>query len=645
MPNFKRYEKNPFFKPDENNFWEQTAAFNGCPVKDENKYHLLYRALSGPAQYKEINNMRLSTIGYANSDNGVDFSNKKQLITPEYDWEAYGCEDPRIVKNGNEYFIFYTALSGYPFSNKNIKVGLAITKDFETFKKYPVTTFNAKAMSLFPEKVNGQYVAILTADTDQPPGKIALAYFDKKTQIWSKKYWDEWYASIDTHIIPLMRSPLDHIELGAPPVKTEYGWVVIYSYIKNYLGSQRVFGIEAVLLDLEDPSKVLGRTHGPILKPETKEELFGDVPDIVFPSGALLEGDDLVIYYGAADTVCSMARGKLKDLIDDMCCKRKPVFLSGKEFKDGVKRSDSNPIMEPRTELAWEAKAVFNPAAVYVNDKVHIVYRAMSNINTSVMGYAVSSDGVNIDERLNEPIYTPRENFEQKLGSPTGNSGCEDGRITEINGVYYMFYTAYDGVNPPRVALSSISKTDFLNRKWNKWKKPILISPPGIDDKDACVLPKKIDGKFAIFHRIDNDISISYVKDLNFKDHKWVLDEPVIMPRPDRWDNRKVGISSVPIETKKGWLLLYHGISDPGGVYKVGAALLDLKNPKKVLSRTERPIFVPEESYEKQGLVPNVVFPCGSVVIKDEIYIYYGGADKVLGVAKIALDNVLKRLS
>jgi len=646
MLNFKRYEKNPFLKPDENNFWERTAAFNGCPVKDENnKYHLLYRALSGAEPYKGIDNIRLSTIGYANSDNGVDFGNRKQLIKPEYDWEAYGCEDPRIVKNGEEYFIFYTALSGYPFSDKNIKVGLAITKDFESFKKYPVTTFNAKAMSLFPEKVNGRYVAILTADTDQPPGKIALAYFDKKTQIWSKKYWDEWYAAIDEHIIPLMRSPLDHIELGAPPVKTEYGWVVVYSYIKNYLGSQRVFGIEAVLLDLENPSKVLGKTQGPILTPETKEELIGDVPDIVFPSGALLEGDDLVIYYGAADTACSMARGNLKDLIDVMCCRRKAVFLKGKELTDGVLRSDSNPIMEPRMELAWEAKAVFNPAAIYAKNKVHIVYRAMSNINTSVMGYASSSDGVNIDERLNEPIYIPREDFEQKKGSKTGNSGCEDPRITEIDGKYYMLYTAYDGVDLPRIAMTSIKTTDFLAKKWDKWTKPVLISPQGIDDKDACILPKKIKGKYIVFHRIDRDISINYVDSLDYRGDKWLEYEPIIMPRPDRWDNRKVGISSVPVETKKGWLLFYHGISDPGGIYKVGAALLDLKDPKKVLGRTQRPIFTPEKDYERKGLVHDVVFPCGSVVINDEVYLYYGGADRVLGVAKISLNEILKRLS
>ena len=119
----------------------------------------------------------------------------------------------------------------------------------------------------------------------------------------------------------------------------------------------------------------------------------------------------------------------------------------------------------------------------------------------------------------------------------------------------------------------------------------------------------------------------------------------LIRPRPDKWDNRKIGISAPPIELKEGWLLLYHGVSDPGHIYKVGALLLDLNDPTKVLARTDIPLFEPEMDYELYGDVNNVVFPCGAVMIKDEIFLYYGGADSVVGVAKMKVKEILKQLS
>jgi predicted GH43/DUF377 family glycosyl hydrolase len=107
-----------------------------------------------------------------------------------------------------------------------------------------------------------------------------------------------------------------------------------------------------------------------------------------------------------------------------------------------------------------------NPGALYEDGKVHLVYRAMSGDNTSVMGYAVSSDGFTIDERLHEPIYVPREDFEAK-GIADGNSGCEDPRLTLIEDTVYMLYTAYRGDQEPRVAITSIARNDFLMRCWN----------------------------------------------------------------------------------------------------------------------------------------------------------------------------------
>ena len=317
------------------------------------------------------------------------------------------------------------------------------------------------------------------------------------------------------------------------------------------------------------------------------------------------------------------------------------IFNDSKWIRQGFKRYVQNPIISPRPEFSWEAKATFNPAVIYEDGKFHIIYRAMSFDDTSVFGYASSKNGVHIDERLITPIYEPTTNFEKKLRS--GNSGCEDPRITKIDDTFYMFYTAFDGYTA-RVAFTSIKVTDFLNKQWN-WASPIVITPPNIHDKDACLLSKKIDGKFVIFHRAFEGICINLEDDLNFDEHKWLVHQKyIIEPRKPYWDNFKFGIAAPPIETKYGWLMFYHRASIPGSIYKVEAALLSLDNPLNVISLTDATLLEPEMDYETDGIVPNVVFPCGAVLLNDSIYLYYGGADKVVAVAKMELKDILIRL-
>ena len=110
-------------------------------------------------------------------------------------------------------------------------------------------------MALFPSKINGKMAAILSVNTDNPPSRIGIAIFDREDQVWSREYWENWYSSLDEHSIFLERSPKDHVEVGAPPVKTKHGWLIIYSYIQNYFSPPSTFGIEAVLLDLKNPKK------------------------------------------------------------------------------------------------------------------------------------------------------------------------------------------------------------------------------------------------------------------------------------------------------------------------------------------------------------------------------------------------------
>lgn len=629
----ERYEKNPILVPDKNHSWEAKAVFNGCPVQKDEDIFLLYRAMSLPHYHRTARTkLMVSDIGIGKSKDGINFYKRNRFVIPEHEWERFGCEDPRITKLNDTYYIFYTALSTYPPSVEGIKVGLAISKDLNTIQeKHLVTPFNAKAMALFPEKINGKIWAVLTVHTDKPPAKICLVSFNKENELWSDEYWNNWYQNFEKSALPLQRRPEDHIEVGTPPIKTKDGWLLFYSYIRNYFSPKKVFGIEAVLLDLKNPSQIIARTNYPVLVPEEYYELIGNVPDVIFPSGAMIKDDLIYLYYGASDTTCALAFISLSDFL-------KKLLSQGKNsFK--FSRFKNNPIISPKKENSWEAKAVYNPAAIYLQGKVHILYRAQSDDNTSVFGYAMSSDGTHIDFRSSKPVYVPRESFEQKL-TPGGNSGCEDPRLTKIDNIIYMLYTAFDGQNPPRVALTSILEKDFLKQKWS-WAKPVLISPPNEDDKDACLFPEKINGKYVIIHRAGDDMDLSFHSELNFDGNCWLEEYRWIAPRKGMWDSKKVGIAAPPIKTKEGWLILYHGVSDDG-VYRVGAVRTDLHDLTKIIDRTDEPIFEPETEYEKVGQIPNVVFPCSAVVIDEKIFIYYGGADSVVGVAIGEVEKLLK---
>lgn len=628
----RRSSHNPLIEPVAERHWESRATFNPTVVERGNMTHMLYRALGRPDAL--MTPVGISTIGKAISLDSHHFQSRRQFIIPEQDWEKYGCEDPRVTYFEGKYYIFYTALGGQPFGPGNIKVAMAISRDMETIEeRHLITPFNAKAAALFPERVNGKITLILTAHTDEPPAKIAIAQCDKIEQLWDLSFWEEWHANIDKYTIDPRRSGNDHIEVGSQPIKTKDGWLLFYSYIQNYFGGgDRVFGIEALLLGLNNPTSVVGKTKGPILVPEEIYERYGMVPDIVFPSGAVLRKNNRVdVYYGAADTVCARASFNLPDLLSAMIPERRVELAV---------RVKQNPIFEPIADHKWENKAVFNAAAIDIKDEVHLMYRAMGDENISVIGHAASKDGIKF-ARDPEPAYVPREDFEKKKTG--GNSGCEDPRITKIGDTVYMIYTAYDGQNATRAALTSISTKDFLARRWDKWATPQLTTPENINDKDTCLLPEKIKGQYMILHRIDPMLCADFLDTLDFKKNKITRCIEIMGPRRGMWDSVKIGIAGPPVKTKDGWLLIYHGVSK-SSTYRLGAVLLDLKNPGVVLSRSVDTILEPIEKYEREGVVNNAVFSCGQVARGDVLYIYYGAADTRMAVAKVSIKKLLKIL-
>lgn len=634
----RREPHNPILAPQRDRPWEALATFNPSVVRTKEGWLLFYRAL-GNADVLQTPTAGLSSIGSAFSEDGVHFHSRRQVIAPEEEWDRFGCEDPRVTFFEDRWYCFYTALGGYPFGPDNIKVACAIGDTPESFtERHLITPFNAKAATLFPERVNGDIVLLLTAHTDwtaeNPRATIALARAKNIEDFFDPEYWREWHKNLADHALPeLRRTPNDHIEVGATPLLTEKGWLLIYSYILNYYdGSKRIFTVEAALLDHDNPQKLISRTES-ILVPQEFYEEYGLVPDIVFPTSITLNTDGLLdIWYGAADTVCAKASVRLTDLLRALDPERPArTFI----------RAPGNPILAPRG-TGFESRNVFNAAAVDIDGSVYILYRAMDAANTSTIGLAISKDGSTIDERLDSPIYVPRADFEIKRGSPTGNSGCEDPRIVRIGDMLHMTYTAYDGVHAPAGAVSSIGVDDFVARRFDQWSMPFILTPENYDDKDLVLMPETMGGNYMLYHRINNQICADLLPNLSSGKRASRCIE-IMEPRRGMWDGAKVGGGAPPIKAGDTWLMIYHGVSHHA-TYRLGAALLDAAGTT-VLARTADAIFEPLETYEQQGEISNVVFSCGTVVRGDTIFLYYGAADKVIGVATGSLSHIVETLS
>ncbi len=324
-------------------------------------------------------------------------------------------------------------------------------------------------------------------------------------------------------------------------------------------------------------------------------------------------------------------------------------------------RPTSNPLLKPIPRHSWEAFATFNPAALLLNDKIHLLYRAQGYDGLSVLGYAASSDGIHIDERQSDPVFVPalagRKNTTKggtTYVSGGGTGGCEDPRLVEIDGTVYLIYVSFDGMNPPGVALSYTTTKSFLSKRF-RFSRPKLISRPGQIQKNWVLFPKKIKGKYVILHGISPKIRIEYLDNpKSLGDGKFIESLSshggggyVEASRLRAWDNIVRGVGAPPIWTKYGWLVFYHGMDmrDPGK-YKVGVMLLDLENPEIILRRSLEPVLEPETEYENGGHKRGVIYVCGAVIKDGKLFVYYGAADctsaVAVGDAETFLQSLLK---
>lgn len=467
-------------------------------------------------------------------------------------------------------------------------------------------------------KFNKQYVSYYGSRD------INLAY---STDLYT---WDSSLQPLITDARPL--------EVGGV-YQTDQGLLLLYFKKEVDRGNTYRFAYLA-LFDKQSPETLLWRTNSPIW---SQKDVWPDTT--AKHIGTLYKDNRLISYWYVRDQII-YAINFAGFFID-------PRSITVLSKPKTLHKHKDNPIIKPRSKNDWEAFNTFNPAALYADNKVHILYRAQGFDYVSKVGYATSRDGIRIDERSDTPIYSPSAHFENNTTDSarhdfmSGGSygGCEDPRVTQIGNRVYMTYVAFDGWSPPRLALTSIHIKDFLSQRWH-WTKPVLISPPGIIDKSGCLLPEKIHGKYVFFHRVFPNILIDFVDDLNFDGtSKWLKGQYQIKIRQNMWDSRKIGAGAPPLKTESGWLLIYYGVDDrDASKYHIGAMLLDLQDPTKVLHRTNQPIIRPTEEYENNGFKPGVAYPCGAVIVKDTLLVYYGGADSVVCVATARLQTFLKEL-
>lgn len=467
-------------------------------------------------------------------------------------------------------------------------------------------------------------------------GKYVMFYGDKNLNIATSPDLKEWKTDHYPVLTPNHYNweQKTDVSLHVGTVITLPTGIIIVYFLKVVTEDDTTYAVQAVMVDKQDPKKIAWQSD---VIWDNSEDWAKNKTE---PIGVVFFKNRLISYWNYDGRgVFSIQHSSLTNLLEKTHDNRE-LFL---------KRVDQNPIIKP-SDNSWENRSTFNPGAIVEKDSVHLVYRAIGDQELSVIGYAKSDDGINIHKRLNDPVFISdvlkKAPFDSaiKYMSGGGYGGCEDPRLTRIDGRIYMTYVAYDGWSPPRVALTSIDEQDFFNHDW-KWSEPVMISRPGMVNKNAVIFPEKINGKYVIMHRVFPNILIDYWDTLDFNGNQFLRGDSMIRPRKLFWDSRKIGAGPPPIKTDDGWLLIYHSVGDQDpGKYKMGAMLLDHDDPSKVIARTKRPILVPDHPHENHGHKTGVAYPCGAVHFKEKLIVYYGGADSVTLAAEAEMDSFLKEL-
>jgi predicted GH43/DUF377 family glycosyl hydrolase len=299
--------------------------------------------------------------------------------------------------------------------------------------------------------------------------------------------------------------------------------------------------------------------------------------------------------------------------------------------KQFVTRYEGNPILT-KDDIPYPVQMVYNAGVTKFDGKYVMLFRSLLDTGRSIIGLAESEDGFNFKPR-SEPFMTPSE---ESVFCEYEQFGIEDPRITHLEGVFYITYSAYSRHG---VRMGLAKTTDFKSVE-----RVAFITQA--DYRNTVIFPEKINGRYVKLDRPHSEISpwsiwISYSPDLIH----WGGSKLIIKPVQYHWDETKVGPGAPPIRTDKGWLNIYHGVfpTMDGHVYRLGAALHKLDEPDVVLGIGDRWILQPEDPWEMVGYVHNVVFTCGAVAEDDgTLKLYWGGADQVMCAGTAVIDELVE---
>jgi beta-1,2-mannosidase len=292
-------------------------------------------------------------------------------------------------------------------------------------------------------------------------------------------------------------------------------------------------------------------------------------------------------------------------------------------------RASENPVISPQGD-GWESAGTFNPSVVLRDGKIVMLYRAQDRAGTSRLGYAESVDGIHF-KRRSQPVFSPEKDYEK-------DGGVEDPRLVQFGDTYYLTYTGY---NKKDAQLCLATSKDLIH-----WERRGIILPAYKGNwnvrwtKSGAIVPEKVGGKYWMYFlgtSRDNKDQMGLASSDDLLHWTEATETPVLPAREGKFDSRVVEPGPAPIVTANGIFLIYNGADDKL-VYRTGVAVFDRNDPRRVISRTESPIFAPEKEWEKVGQVPNVVFVEGMVRKGSDYLFYYGGADANVGVAKAAVN-------
>lgn len=316
---------NPVLEPVDRVEWASGAVFNPGAWLEKGNVHLLFRAV--PRGYRKVRvagalpgepttgyENYVSSIGYARSTDGVRFEwSDEPFLRPDRAFDRYGAEDPRISRIDDLYLITYTALSQPAYGSVDgVRIGLATTLDWKRVNKHGIIgpDVRDKDAVIFPRRIRGRIAMLHRIHPD-----VQLVWFDDLEQLLAPpaRLWLEHLDRLDEYVVLKPEADWESRKVGAgpTPIETEEGWLLIYHGV-DY---RHVYRAGAALLDLDNPLRVIARTHHPILQPETHFELIGDVNNVVFPEGAVVIGDTLHLYYGGADRVVGHASAPMSDIL------------------------------------------------------------------------------------------------------------------------------------------------------------------------------------------------------------------------------------------------------------------------------------------------------------------------------------------